>query len=154
MSPDGNYAVHVVDDAGQQGLWIRQIVTGSNVNVLSPTGTRYLGLTFSQDGNYVYYVRREKAGATGTVYQMPTLGGSSRRILEGADGAITLSPDGSQFAFVRSDFSQGESRLIVANMDGSGERTLATRKEPDGFEAGPAWSPDGKVIVCSAHKRR
>ncbi|HXG54206.1 MAG TPA: protein kinase, partial [Vicinamibacterales bacterium] len=153
VSPDGNYAVHVVDDAGQQGLWIRQIVTGSNVNVLSPTGARYLGVTFSQDGNYVYYVRREKAGATGTVYQMPTLGGSSRRILEGAEGAITLSPDGSQFAFVRSDFSQGESRLIVANMDGSGERTLATRKEPDGFEAaGPAWSPDGKVIVCSAYK--
>jgi len=66
VSPDGNYAVHVVDDAGQQGLWIRQIVTGSNVNVLSPTGNRYLGLTFSQDGNYVYYVRREKVGATGT----------------------------------------------------------------------------------------
>ncbi|MEK6325268.1 MAG: protein kinase [Acidobacteriota bacterium] len=152
ISPDGKYAVHVVDDAGQQGLWIRQIATASNVNVLPPAEADYLGLTFSQDGNYVYYVRREKVGGKGTIYQMPTLGGSSRKIMEGADGAITLSPDGKRFAFMRNDFNQGESALIVANVDGSGERKLATRKEPEGFETeGLAWSPNGKVIACSGY---
>jgi Tol biopolymer transport system component len=34
------------------------------------------------------------------------------------------------------------------NLDGSGERVLATRKKPE-FLDKPAWSPDGKVIACS-----
>ncbi|MCA1630721.1 MAG: protein kinase [Acidobacteria bacterium] len=152
ISPDGKYAVHVVDEAGRQGLWIRQIATASNVNVLPPVEADYLGLTFSQDGNYVYYVRREKAGDKGFVYQMPALGGSSRKITEGADGPITLSPDGRRLAFVRYDYTRGESALIVADMDGGSERSLATRKEPAGLSTeGTAWSPDGKVIVCAAY---
>jgi TolB protein len=43
--------------------------------------------------------------------------------------------------------------LVIANADGSGEQKLATRKLPDFYsvgEAGPAWSPDGKIIVCPA----
>ena len=39
---------------------------------------------------------------------------------------------------------------MVANVDGTDERGLGTRKDPDGFfpANGPAWSPDGKTIVA------
>jgi eukaryotic-like serine/threonine-protein kinase len=152
ISPDGNWAVHVVEEAGQQGLWIRQIATGSNVNVLAPADTTYLGLTFSRDGNYVYYVKHDGAGTAGTLYRMPALGGASRKILDGVHGTIALSPDGTRLAFVRYDFSAGESSLVVADADGGQERVLALRRAPEGFEPDtPAWSPDGTLITSSGY---
>src|SRR6185503_18501558 len=48
--------------------------------------------------------------------------------------------------------SASESNLMVANVDGSGEHSIATRKLPAyfSFVGGPSWSPDGKTIVCGA----
>ena len=41
ISPDGKYVVHVVNDAGQQSLWIRHIATNSNTQIEPPTEARY-----------------------------------------------------------------------------------------------------------------
>jgi hypothetical protein len=46
---------------------------------------------------------------------------------------------------------------MVANVDGSGARALATRRAPEVFSpiyfAAPAWSPDGRVLVTSLETR-
>ena len=45
-----------------------------------------------------------------------------------------VSPDGKQLAFVRGDYpAKGESALMIANVDGSGEQPLSTRKLPESF---------------------
>ena len=55
ISPDGKYVVHVVDDGGQQSLWMRQVSsTSSNVQIIPPADVSYLSLTFSPDGNDLY----------------------------------------------------------------------------------------------------
>ncbi|MGI8960388.1 MAG: protein kinase domain-containing protein [Bryobacteraceae bacterium] len=149
ISPDGRYMVQVVDDAGEQSLWTTQVATQSNVQLVLPAKVQYYGLTFSADANYMYFVRREEGLPLRVLYQTPVLGGATRRVWEGVDSPVTFSPDGKRFAFIRIDPSRGETSLVIANTDGSGERRLATEIEPNAFlTGGPTWSPDGKAIAC------
>jgi eukaryotic-like serine/threonine-protein kinase len=53
ISPDGKYILHVVDDKGQQSLWLRNVPTNSNTQVMPPEPLQYLGLRFSPDGNFL-----------------------------------------------------------------------------------------------------
>ncbi len=106
------------------------------------------GLTFSRDGNYIYYTKSEKNNPP-VLYRMPVLGHAAVKLVEDVNTPITLSPDGKRLAFVRHTLSQKESVLMVANADGTGEQKLVIRKLPDAFLS-PTWSPDGETIACAA----
>jgi serine/threonine protein kinase len=152
ISPDGKYVAYsALNDSGQSSLWVKHIATGSNVEIVPPAGPDVLvgQSTFSPDGNHVYYLRTERGGASGVLYQVPVLGGTSKKVLENAS-RISFSPDGKRFAFVRRYVSEGEDAVIVVNADGTGEQKLATRKHPNYWLPGAAWSPDGQTIACPA----
>ncbi|MGA9997264.1 MAG: protein kinase, partial [Pyrinomonadaceae bacterium] len=120
ISPDGKYIVFVLDEAGKQGLWVRQAAIANMVPVVPPAEVDFRGLTFSHDGTYVYYVIAEKNNRTrGDLYQVPALGGSVKKIKSDINGPVTLSPDGKQFAFVRSDNARNEDVLMIADANGA-----------------------------------
>ncbi len=148
LSPDGRYVVHAVTEAGKQSLWVRHVATTSNVQIVPAADVHYTGLTFSRDGNFIYYVTIEKGALIGVLYQIPVLGGQTQKLIEDVDSPITTSPDSKKFAFIRNAINQRESHLVMANFGGSEERVLASRKLPDSFVGGPDWSPDGNTIVC------
>ena len=149
ISPDGKYVVHVKEDGGQQSLWVRHIATGSNVPIVTPAEVEYGRMTFSPDGSYIYFGRREKLEAYQTLYQVPVLGGEPKKMNSNVGSPVTFSPDGKRFAFIRNQ--QDESTMLIANADGTGEQPLAALNQPESFKtSGAAWSPDGKVIASGA----
>jgi len=150
ISPDGKYVVFRTTESGRDSLWVRQVLTGSLVKIVSDLAGKIGGTTFSRDGEFIYYSLFDKGDPLGTLYQVPVLGGEPRRIMAGVTSPVTFSPDGKQLAFVRP--SSSESDLMVAGIDGAGERKIATRRLPAyfSFVGGAAWSPDGKTIVCGA----
>jgi hypothetical protein len=145
VSPDANYVVYSVIDAGGQSILMRQIATAVDRTLVPHAEAYYLGLSFSQDG---YYLRMEKDAVEPALFRMSVLGGDSTKLMDVVESPIAQSPDGKRLAFVRYDSRQQEAALFIADADGRHQNKLVTRKFSEvQLESNPAWSPDGKTIV-------
>ncbi len=149
ISPDGKYVVNVVDEGhGQQSLWMRHVATGSNAQIMPPAEINYKGLTFSPNGDFLYFVSGDpQHPGLGFLYQIPVLGGTPRKLVDDVDSAVSFSPDGQQMVYLRNSSSDASSKLILAHTDGTGEHVLASLPLPGYTD--PAWSPDGKSIAAA-----
>ena len=155
ISPDGNYVAYVEQAIAGDSLRVRQVATGSNVEILAAqTGVRFRGTTVTPDGAFVAYLKAVPQRRL-ELWRIPFLGGTPQRQLDNVGSLVGWSADGRQMAFLR-PVAADHTDLIVASGDGSSERVVATRKTATesfwtmngGLGAFvPAWSPDGKTIA-------
>ncbi len=151
LSPDGRQLALALDENGRQALWVRQLAMASGVRIVPPADMEYWGVTFAPDGHFVYYVSWEPNRAEPVLARVPVLGGTPQMLdFESSppDGPVSFSPDGRRVAYLFS--MRSESRLVVANADGTEPRTLASRRDPVRFASRPgalAWSPDGSTVA-------
>lgn len=154
ISPDGRYAAYV-KRGEQQSLWVKQIATGSEAQVVAP-GPGYFQNrpTFSPDGNYIYYEHSNPQNEDETLlYSVPSLGGTQQRVLDDLSTAVSFSPDGKQIAFAHFDIGEKKDpQLVIAGSDGAGRHVIAERGAMAANGAAPSWSGDGKLIAVPQYE--
>lgn len=147
VSPDGKFLAYIRAEGTERSIWLKQIQTNSNIEIVKQGElSRFYGLAFSPDGNFIYFNAWGSTDKSASVYRVPTLGGSPTKAFTNAF-FVEFSPDGRQASFTRVDISTNEHSVYVANVDGSNERKLASRFNEHYLEGAAPWSADGKHVA-------
>src|SRR3984893_18522293 len=143
ISPDGRYVLTVINNKGLQGLWLHNLPTSSDTQVIPPAPVAYKSLMFSPDGNYLYFIKATDAtNTTFDLFRTPVLGGRPQPIIRGIDSDMAFSPDGRRIAFARvNDPEVGKYRLMTSNLNGGDEQVLNAVAPAADSPAFIGWSP-------------
>jgi Tol biopolymer transport system component/DNA-binding winged helix-turn-helix (wHTH) protein len=146
ISPDGKYIAYTRYFEKKTSIWLRQVATNTNVEIVPPSVI--YGLAFTNSGESLYFARRDP---TASLYRVSLLGGLATKIVDNLEGDFAVSSDDRQIVFIRKVIrpdGQREYDLAIVNSDGTGERTLLGLIHPERLGV-PVWSPDGQSIICS-----
>jgi len=154
ISPDGRYVLSVMYDNGMESLWLRNVRTGSDIEVISPSASHYESLTFSPDGNYIYFRKTGNANdPCCNLYRAPMLSGAPQAVVRNIDSDIAFSPDGQRIAYVRVNTPEADKySILTASPTGDNEVVLQTSplvaEKPLPYLA---WSPRSNEISHSLY---
>jgi dipeptidyl aminopeptidase/acylaminoacyl peptidase len=166
-SPDGRRVAFLSERAGIANIFVADVpssvASAQSAGAIQPRAvTRFAdgqGAVFfwSADGQRIYFPRQ------GDLWQASVSGGEPAAVwtTPQVESNITVSPDGTRVAFVRSAASGGGAPAADAGRGGRGAASsgdLIVRTLADGREsvvlrgenraiAAPSWSPDGQSIV-------
>lgn len=151
ISPDGKHVVYSSETGGKQNVWLRDLETSENVQLIPPSDDHYLGFAFSKSGSTLFFVRKGSDDSAPTaVYRMAKFGGIPAKIIDKAEGWLSISPDDQHISFVRCAYTdQNYCSLLTAGVDGSNERTLVSKARPIRISA-QDFSPDGRSVAFAA----
>jgi len=135
---------------------------GSDAHRLSPDdGAEYGNVTWSPDGTRLAFDRFERDGDSSQegIYVMRADGSDLHEIYRSALKPVSVrdiawSPDGSQIAFVRTDYSESGSEaedsldVFVMNADGSNLRQVTRGTQFTSV----GWTPDGKGFLVTIQR--
>jgi Tol biopolymer transport system component/DNA-binding winged helix-turn-helix (wHTH) protein len=151
ITPDGKYVAYTGETGGKETIWLRQLETSENIQIVPPSDDTYLGLVVSHDGNSLYFVRKTRTDpATSAIFRVMTFGGIPVKITDQTEGTVSVSPDNKQLAFTRCKYKDADfCSLMLIDTDGKNERKLLTRQRPIRL-SGTQLSPDGKSIAFAS----
>jgi Tol biopolymer transport system component/DNA-binding winged helix-turn-helix (wHTH) protein len=138
LSPDGRYLAF----ADKTGFYLRQTDNGETHVLPLPKNFDAQPAAWFPDGTHLLATWASGPQEPPSLWEISVMGGTPRRLADsGHDPSI--SPDGSQIAFMKG--SLGVPEVWLMQSDGSNARKLIGQEETP---FGPvAWSPDGKRIA-------
>ncbi len=149
ISPDGKNLVYANGAfTEKQSIWLRQLESGNNTEIIPPSDHTYFGLEISPDSNFLYFNRSSKTNSQQDIYRVSIFGGIPNKILDNTEGWMSISPDGAKISFVRCPRGEEEncSLLIADAATGKNEKKLVSHPRPFRI-ADNQFSPDGKTIA-------
>lgn len=159
ISPDSKYLVF----ADRSGLFLRVVPTGETHAMASPEHAKLRPVGWFPDGSHVLAVNFSEYDAISSLWSISVLGGNPRKLLDDARNG-SVSPDGSQIAFVRGNTNQeiwlasaqGEQqRKVIGQTETVEEKQLSETLGERGEIFGQlAWSPDGSRFAFTRYLYR
>ena len=149
ITPDGKNVIYTNKSGGKQSVWLRQLDSSNNVEIIPASDHNYAGITVSPDGNFLYFSRTSSSKDQQlVVYRVSIYGGIPTKIADETQGWISISPDGTRISFVRCYYRTDEncSLWIADSADGQNARKITARTPPIRI-ADNEFSPDGKSIA-------
>ena len=156
ISPDGESVVYSVRNGLRQSLWIRQLPSATNIEIIPPVDGGYYEIVFSPDGNSLFFSRGSDARRGQTdIFRLPVRGGIPQKLAADTQGWLSISRDADRISFVRCDYTDDEyCSLWVANAsDGGNEKKLVTSQRPIRI-ADNEISPDGTKVAFALGQSR
>ena len=142
ISPDGKSVAFTAYVGNRKQVWVR-LVNGGTALQLPQDDADHEAPRWAPDGASLLYYSPAVGDSQGTLWEVPSLGGSPRRVAS-AIGGGDISHDGTRIAFFR--FAEQQIELVVAARDGSQPRAVANL--PLGqYYLSPRWSPDDQQIA-------
>lgn len=155
VTPDGtSIAYNLIEPDEKRSLWFRRVENKNAIQLLPPQPVFFWGgLTFSPDGNRIYYVTAERDAPHGTLYRISPLGGAPRKLVETVNDLGSLSPNGERVLYVRYGEQMQKMELLSADaLDGGDEKVILTGGANHIFRD-PQFSHDGKSIFLIKFER-
>ena len=142
ISPDGKYLAY----ADRTGTYLRLMATGEVHPLLSnKTDVQFLG--WYPDSTQLLAAWSSSQANKMGLWVLSILGGSPRQLSDEGWSA-SVSPDGSQIAFLKSTgFGETGQEIWLMRADGADQRKIISPSEAGSFLASPVWSPDGRWIA-------
>lgn len=158
ISPNGKYLALVQIKNGVQSLYVRQTESGNTSELVPQINGRFIGAAFSPKSDEIYYSVDENSSSrkdlSTTLYTVSVLGGAAKTILHNISSPPAISPRETHLAFTREHPRAKQASLVVTDIDGKNERTLATAESDSEFtNRAVSWSPDGKLLSATMIKR-
>ena len=142
ISPDLKSVAFTAAIGGSRQVFVRLLAGGTPLQ-LTHDAADHEGPRWSRDASAIAYFSPAAPGALqGTVWEIPALGGSPRRIIDSIGGG-DVGPDGRIACF---RVAGGQIELVSASSDGTDVRAIARFPQPVYYKF-PRWSPDGRWIA-------
>jgi Tol biopolymer transport system component len=140
ISPDGRAVAFTASVNGTRQIFVRLIAGGAPLAITKDRAD-HQHPRWSPDGNSIVYHSVDGEHADGSLWTIPALGGSPRRLMS-CISAADVSRTGRVTCF---RLAEGTVQLVTAALDGSDVRVVLPSSS--GYHRFPRWSPDERWIA-------